>query len=76
MIHSDFLKNLSEDEACLLYAVNEHMFNCMGLQAQGKWVNMIRPGVMAHLIRNIKNLKEEYQDVANSLAGKLDTYTI
>lgn len=75
MIHSDFIKNLPEDEACLLYAVTEHVFSCMGLQSQGKWINMIRPGVMAHLIRNIKNLKDEYRDMANSLASKLEAYT-
>lgn len=75
MIHSEFIKNLTEDESCLFHATCEHVFKCMNLQGQDKWYQMMRPGVLAHMVRNISNLREEYQSVAHALASKLETYT-
>ena len=74
MIHSDFFKHLTEDEQCLLHAVCEHVFNSMGLQGCVKWYQMMRPAVLAQLVRKVSNLKSEYQDLSHVLASKLETH--
>ena len=71
MIHNHTLKELTEDEYTLLYAVGDSIFGRIGLQLKVEWLKMLRVDVLIHLLNNISNLKEEYHPLRESLVGKL-----
>lgn len=74
MLHSTFIHNLSGDEAVLFYAVAETVFNRMGLSGNFKYYQMLNSKKLAHMIRNISNIKNEYKILAEELAFKLEHY--
>lgn len=71
MIHSQTLKELTEDELALMWSVMDHLFvSRLGYNFKYKWLQMVRPDVLDGIIRK-SNLKEEYHSVRDSLIGKL-----
>jgi len=71
MIHSQTLKELTEDELALMWSVMDHLFvSRLGYSVKYKWLQMVRPDVLDGIIRK-SNLKEEYHSVRDSLIGKL-----
>lgn len=71
MIHSETLKQLTEDEHLMLYALCERIFNDMNMSMNPAWIKMMRVPVLLHFLLNIGNIKEEYVPVRDSLAAKL-----
>lgn len=71
MIHSETIKELTEDEHLMLYSLCERIFNDMGLTMNPTWIRMMRVPVLLHYLMNIGNIKEEYVSVRDSLANKL-----
>ena len=71
MIHSQTLKELTEDEYTLLYAVGDTIFGRIGLEMKVEWLKMLRTDRLIHLLNNINNLKEEYHPLRESLVVKL-----
>jgi len=70
MIHSSTLKELTEDELALLWAIAEHFFNKMGMNCRYQWLKMVKVNVLEHVLNN-SNIKEEYFELKNSLLTKL-----
>lgn len=71
MIHSQTLKELTEDEYTLLYSVGEHIYNRFGHNCKHEWLKMLRVEVLVGILNNIANLKEEYHPLRESLVSKL-----
>jgi len=72
MIHYQTLKELTEEEYTLLYAVGDTIFTRMGMSLKVEWLKMLRVDILIHLLNNITNLKEEYHPLRESLVGKLE----
>lgn len=71
MIHSQTLKELTEDELVLMWSVMDHLFvSKLGYSFKYEWLQMVKPDVLDRIIRK-SNLKEEYHCVRDSLISKL-----
>jgi hypothetical protein len=71
IIHSQTLKELTEDELVLMWSIMDHLFvSKLGYSFKYEWLHMVKPDALDRIIRN-SNLKEEYHGVRDSLIGKL-----
>ena len=70
MIHSDTLKELTEDELGLLWSILHHFYSKVGMECKYRWLQMVRVEVLEHVLNHC-NLKEEYSGVRDSLLVKL-----
>ena len=70
MVHSQTIKELTEDELLLLWGVMSHIYGLMGMECKYKWLQMVKVNVLEHILNNC-NIKEEYHNVRDSLMEKL-----
>jgi len=70
VVHSQTIKELTEDELLLLWGVMSHIYGLMGMECKYKWLQMVKVNVLEHILNNC-NIKEEYYYVRDSLMEKL-----
>lgn len=71
MIHSQVLKELSDEELTILWAVANHVYSQLRLEVKYSWIQMLRPEVVVRILPHI-NIKEEYIHIRDSLLAKLN----